>query len=81
MVTLPSSSRMIMGFMIPHVQAPASRKLNTLIWVHGGSLVEGSATGAGMDRAHIALASRSVVVTVQYRLGLPFPIASPHSRF
>ncbi|KAF9509630.1 hypothetical protein BS47DRAFT_1365106 [Hydnum rufescens UP504] len=52
------------------VQAAAYRKLNTLVWVHGGSFIEGSATGAGLDGSSFALASGSIVVTVQYRLGV-----------
>jgi len=80
-VMLPSSSCMITGVMTPGVQAAASRKLNTLVWVHGDSLVEVSVMGAGMVCASFALASGSIMVTVQYRLGLSFPIASPCSRF
>ncbi|KAF9509627.1 hypothetical protein BS47DRAFT_1373463 [Hydnum rufescens UP504] len=52
------------------VQAAAYRKLNTLVWVHGGSFIKGSATGAGLDGSSFALGSGSIVVTVQYRLGV-----------
>jgi carboxylesterase type B len=41
-----------------------------VVRVHGGSFILGSATGAGMDGAGFALASGSIVATVQYRLGV-----------
>ena len=41
-----------------------------MVRVHGGSFISGSATGAGLNGASFALASGSIVVTVQYRLGV-----------
>lgn len=46
-----------------------STKLNTLLWIHGGSFYVGSATGAGLDGSNLAIATNSIVATVQYRLG------------
>ncbi|KAJ3836843.1 alpha/beta-hydrolase [Lentinula raphanica] len=39
------------------------------MWVHGGSFIEGSATDAGLDGSNLALATQSIVVVIQYRLG------------
>lgn len=44
-------------------------KLNTLVWIHGGSFYVGSATAAGLDGSNLAIATNSIVATVQYRLG------------
>ncbi|KAJ3515728.1 hypothetical protein NLJ89_g1571 [Agrocybe chaxingu] len=41
----------------------------TLVWVHGGSFVVGSATGVGLDGSKLAIATNSIVAVVQYRLG------------
>ncbi|RDB21195.1 cAMP-regulated D2 protein [Hypsizygus marmoreus] len=41
----------------------------TLMWVHGGSFVVGSATGPGLDGSKLAIATNSIVAVVQYRLG------------
>ncbi|TFK76362.1 alpha/beta-hydrolase [Pluteus cervinus] len=41
----------------------------TMVWFHGGSFVVGSATGPGMDGSNLAIATQSIVITVQYRLG------------
>ncbi|KAG5637762.1 hypothetical protein H0H81_003329 [Sphagnurus paluster] len=41
----------------------------TLIWIHGGSFVVGSATGPGLDGSKLAVATNSIVAVVQYRLG------------
>lgn len=41
-----------------------------LVWVHGGSFIVGSASGSGLDGAALARATNSIVVVVQYRLGV-----------
>ncbi|KAF9469230.1 alpha/beta-hydrolase [Collybia nuda] len=41
----------------------------TLMWIHGGSFVVGSATGPGLDGSKLAIATDSIVAVVQYRLG------------
>ncbi|KDR81732.1 hypothetical protein GALMADRAFT_59378 [Galerina marginata CBS 339.88] len=41
----------------------------TLVWIHGGSFVVGSATGPGLDGSNLAIATNSIVAVVQYRLG------------
>ncbi|KAF9517853.1 hypothetical protein BS47DRAFT_1389565 [Hydnum rufescens UP504] len=50
------------------------------IWGSWGSLVEGSATGAGMDRGSFALASGLIMVTVNIASDYPFHCLS-HCRF
>ncbi|KZT69793.1 alpha/beta-hydrolase, partial [Daedalea quercina L-15889] len=42
-----------------------------LMWyvIHGGSFIEGSATGAGLDGSALATATESIVAVIQYRLG------------
>lgn len=37
--------------------------------IHGGSFVEGSATGAGLDGSALATATGAIVAVIQYRLG------------
>jgi carboxylesterase type B len=44
-------------------------KVPTILWVHGGSFIEGSATAAGLDGSKLAAATNSIVAVVQYRLG------------
>ncbi|KAG6833658.1 hypothetical protein H0H87_002854 [Tephrocybe sp. NHM501043] len=41
----------------------------TLMWIHGGSFIVGSATGPGLDGSKLAIATNSIVAVVQYRLG------------
>ncbi|KAI0053905.1 alpha/beta-hydrolase [Auriscalpium vulgare] len=41
----------------------------TLLWIHGGSFVHGSATDAGLDGSALAKATNSIVAVIQYRLG------------
>ncbi|PPQ98806.1 hypothetical protein CVT24_003360 [Panaeolus cyanescens] len=42
---------------------------STLVWIHGGSSVVGSATALGLDGAKLAVSTNSLVAVVQYRLG------------
>lgn len=42
---------------------------STLVWIHGGSFIAGSATGPGLDGSKLAIATNSIVAVVQYRLG------------
>ncbi|KAJ3488986.1 hypothetical protein NLI96_g2463 [Meripilus lineatus] len=41
----------------------------TLVWIHGGTFIFGSATGPGLDGANLAVATNSIVAVIQYRLG------------
>ncbi|KAG1756333.1 Carboxylesterase [Suillus paluster] len=41
----------------------------TLMWIHGGSFMVGSATNPGLDGSALALATNSIVAVIQYRLG------------
>jgi carboxylesterase type B len=51
-------------------QSFTSYSLNPVfVWIHGGSFIEGSATAAGLDGSNLAVATQSVVVVFQYRLG------------
>ncbi|EJD02233.1 alpha/beta-hydrolase [Fomitiporia mediterranea MF3/22] len=48
----------------------------TMMWIHGGSFVVGSATGPGLDGSTLAQATNSIVAVIQYRLGA-FGFLSP----
>ncbi|KAF8205748.1 alpha/beta-hydrolase [Mycena galopus ATCC 62051] len=52
---------------------PSSLKVTsgvpTLLWIHGGSFISGSATGPGLDGSKLAIATNSIVAVMQYRLG------------
>ncbi|KAF7295534.1 Carboxylic ester hydrolase [Mycena indigotica] len=52
---------------------PTTLKANsgvpTLVWIHGGSFIAGSATGPGLDGSKLAVATNSIVAVMQYRLG------------
>ncbi|TFK42464.1 Alpha/Beta hydrolase protein [Crucibulum laeve] len=41
----------------------------TMMWVHGGSFIVGSASAPGLDGSKLAIATQSIVAVVQYRLG------------
>ncbi|KAJ7609893.1 alpha/beta-hydrolase [Roridomyces roridus] len=41
----------------------------TLVWIHGGSFDSGSATFPGLDGSNLGIATDSIVVVIQYRLG------------
>ncbi|EIW84838.1 alpha beta-hydrolase [Coniophora puteana RWD-64-598 SS2] len=47
----------------------ASSGAPTFMWIHGGSFMVGSATGAGLDGSALAKATNSIVAVIQYRLG------------
>jgi carboxylesterase type B len=51
------------------VSVGAGSKVPTILWIHGGSFIEGSATAAGLDGSKLAVATNSIVAVVQYRLG------------
>lgn len=48
---------------------PTTTGAPVLVWVHGGSFLVGSATGAGLDGSQLASATNSIVAVIQYRLG------------
>ncbi|KAJ7085678.1 alpha/beta-hydrolase [Mycena belliarum] len=41
----------------------------TLLWIHGGSFISGSATAPGLSGSKLAIATNSIVAVMQYRLG------------
>ncbi|KAJ7074098.1 alpha/beta-hydrolase [Mycena amicta] len=47
----------------------ANSNVPTLVWIHGGSFIAGSATGPGLDGSNLAIATNSIVAVMQYRLG------------
>jgi carboxylesterase type B len=47
----------------------ATSKVPTLVWIHGGSSISGSATAPGLDGSKLAVATNSIVAVIQYRLG------------
>ncbi|EKM55684.1 uncharacterized protein PHACADRAFT_184465 [Phanerochaete carnosa HHB-10118-sp] len=53
---------------VPSSVNPASNA-PTLLWIHGGSFIQGSATNPGLDGSNLAAATNSIVAVVQYRLG------------
>ncbi|CDO73592.1 hypothetical protein BN946_scf185014.g62 [Trametes cinnabarina] len=57
--------------MILYVPSTVAQGSNapTLMWIHGGSFVTGSATDAGLDGSQLAAATNSIVAVIQYRLG------------
>lgn len=55
---------------VPVKAVMSGTAVNTLVWIHGGSFYEGAATDAGLDGSALALASGSIVATIQYRLGV-----------
>ncbi|KAF7778624.1 CAZyme family CE10 [Agaricus bisporus var. burnettii] len=48
---------------------PASGSAPAFMWIHGGSMILGSANGAGLNGSKLAIATKSIVAVVQYRLG------------
>ncbi|KAL5532815.1 hypothetical protein ACEPAF_4589 [Sanghuangporus sanghuang] len=48
----------------------------TMVWVHGGSFIVGSASGPGLNGSALAEATGSIVAVIQYRLGA-FGFLSP----
>lgn len=53
---------------VPTTLKPGSNA-PTFMWIHGGSLIVGSATDPGLDGSNLAIATNSIVAVVQYRLG------------
>lgn len=51
-------------------EVEGKQKLPILVWVHGGSYLEGSAQNYGLDGSALAGKTKMVVVVIQYRLGL-----------
>ncbi|KAJ2927752.1 hypothetical protein H1R20_g9344, partial [Candolleomyces eurysporus] len=54
---------------VPPSLNPLTSNAPVLVWIHGGSFVVGSATSTGIDGSKLALATNSIVVVPQYRLG------------
>lgn len=49
--------------------ATSSSKLPVMVWLPGGSFVEGSARNAGLDGSRLASEQHIIVAVMQYRLG------------
>lgn len=47
----------------------AGNNAPTLLWIHGGSFISGSASDLAINGANLAAATQSIVAVVQYRLG------------
>ncbi|KAG8879925.1 hypothetical protein FRB97_001279 [Tulasnella sp. 331] len=47
-----------------------AKKTPVYVWFHGGSFYEGGASNPGLDGSKLAVATGSIVVVVQYRLGV-----------
>ncbi len=73
-------ARLVLGACGPHdedcltlnIWTPADRDLAVmpvLVWIHGGAFTNGSGGVAALRGERLAVATRSVVVTVNYRLG------------
>ena len=41
-----------------------------LVWIHGGSYIRGSTSSPSLDGSKFAEATNSIVITIQYRLGI-----------
>ncbi|KAF8517588.1 alpha/beta-hydrolase [Hysterangium stoloniferum] len=54
---------------VPPSAKKTSGGIPTLVWVHGGSFIVGSASNPGLDGSSLAVATNSIVAVVQYRLG------------
>lgn len=55
--------------MIIYVPQNIGNNVNTLMWIHGGSFIIGSAADPALDGSNLAAATNSIVAVVQYRLG------------
>ncbi|PFH54249.1 hypothetical protein AMATHDRAFT_524 [Amanita thiersii Skay4041] len=55
--------------MILYVPPSLPDRAPTFLWIHGGSFIVGSATDAGLDGSKLAIATKSIVAVIQYRLG------------
>ncbi|KAF8330047.1 Alpha/Beta hydrolase protein [Cantharellus anzutake] len=64
---------------VPVAAAASGNGLNTFAWIHGGSFYYGAATNPGLDGSTFALSTGSIVVTLQYRLGV-LGFIPPHSQ-
>ncbi|KAG8992377.1 hypothetical protein FRB94_011638 [Tulasnella sp. JGI-2019a] len=45
-------------------------KVPVFVWFHGGSSILGGASKPGLDGSNLAIATNSIVIVVQYRLGV-----------
>ena len=52
------------------VTANVRSNLPILVWIHGGSYIFGSTSSPGLDGSNFAETTNSIVITVQYRLGV-----------
>ncbi|KAF7980182.1 hypothetical protein HWV62_39666 [Athelia sp. TMB] len=51
------------------VNLKAGAGVPTMVWIHGGSFIEGGASNPGLDGSKLASATGAIVAVVQYRLG------------
>src|SRR5258706_5077872 len=52
------------------VTANVRSNLPILVWIHGGSFIFGSTSSPGLDGSNFAETTNSIVITLQYRLGV-----------
>lgn len=52
------------------VTANVGSNLPILVWIHGGSYRFGSASDPALDGSYFAQATNSIVIVIQYRLGV-----------
>lgn len=58
-----------MNIYVP-VTAHVGSNLPILVWIHGGSYRSGSTSDPGLDGSYFAQNTNSIVITIQYRLGV-----------
>ncbi|KAJ7210003.1 alpha/beta-hydrolase [Mycena pura] len=61
---------MILYVPVGAVGAVGPSSASTMVWIHGGSFVSGSATNPGLDGSKLAAATNAIVAVIQYRLGV-----------
>ena len=62
----------------PNVDPSAKERLPVIVWIHGGGNVDGGSTD--YDGSKLASQGHTVVVTINYRLGLLGFMANPRNR-
>jgi carboxylesterase type B len=70
-LTIPCAAEDCLYLNIPvPVNAHVGSNLPILVWIHGGSYYYGSTSDPGLDGSYFAEATNSIVITIQYRLGV-----------
>ncbi|KAJ7210086.1 alpha/beta-hydrolase [Mycena pura] len=61
---------MILYVPVGAAAGPTKSCVSTMVWIHGGSFVSGSATNPGLDGSKLAAETNAIVAVIQYRLGV-----------